>query len=72
MADAGKSTLQSILENLRDAAVGFGERFANPANIQSELTNLLADLGIDDPCPAARYRMRCATRPPLGPRSPTS
>ena len=51
MADAGKSTLQSILENLRDAAVGFGERFANPANIQSELTNLLADLGIDDPLP---------------------
>ena len=51
MADAGKSTLQSILENLRDAAVGFGERFANPANIQPELTRLLADLGIDDPLP---------------------
>jgi len=51
VADTGKSTLQSILENLRDAAVGFGERFANPANIQSELTNLLADLGIDDPLP---------------------
>jgi len=51
VADAGKSTLQSILENLRDAAVGFGERFANPANIQPELTKLLADLGIDDPLP---------------------
>jgi len=51
LADAGKSTLQSILENLRDAAVGFGERFANPANIQPELTRLLADLGIDDPLP---------------------
>ena len=51
LADAGKSTLQSILENLRDAVVGFGERFANPANIQSELTKLLADLGIDDPLP---------------------
>ena len=51
MANAGKSTLQSILENLRDAAVGFGERFANPANIQPELTRLLADLGIDDPLP---------------------
>lgn len=51
MADAGKSTLQGILENLRDAAVGFGERFANPANIQLELIKLLADLGIDDPLP---------------------
>lgn len=51
MADAGKSTLQSILENLRDAAVGFGDRFSNPAQIQPELIKLLADLGIDDPLP---------------------
>jgi hypothetical protein len=51
MADAGKSTLQRLLENPRNAAVGFCERFSNPANIQSELTKLLADLGIDDPLP---------------------
>jgi hypothetical protein len=51
LADAGRSTLQCILENLRDAAVGFGERFTNPANIQPELTRLLAELGIDDPLP---------------------
>jgi len=51
VADAGKSTLQSILENLRDAAVDFGDRFSRPAQIQPELIKLLADLGIDDPLP---------------------
>ena len=51
MADSGKSTLQSILENLRDAAVHFGERFANPAHVQPELIKLLAEPGIDDPLP---------------------
>ena len=48
MAD-GKSTLQSILENVRDAAVGFGRRFSPPASIRPELTKLLAELGINDP-----------------------
>ena len=51
MAGGDKSTLQGILENLRDAAVHFGERFANPAQIQPELIKLLAELGIDDPLP---------------------
>jgi len=51
LADSGKSTLQSILENLRDAAVHFGKRFANPAHVQPELIKLLAELGIDDPLP---------------------
>jgi len=46
---ADKSTLQSILENVRDAAVGFGRRFAPASNIRPELTKLLAELGINDP-----------------------
>lgn len=45
------STLESILRNVRDAAVHFGERFANPAQAPAELTKLLAELGIDDPLP---------------------
>jgi hypothetical protein len=51
VADAGESTLQSILQNLRNAAVSFGERFASPAQVQPELIKLLADLGIADPTP---------------------
>ena len=46
---ADKSTLQSILENVRDAAVGFGRRFSPAANIRPELKKLLAELGINDP-----------------------
>jgi len=45
----GKSTLQSIVENTRDAAVTFGRRFSPPANIRPELIKLLAELGINDP-----------------------
>ncbi len=60
MAAEGKSTLQSILENLRNAAVGFGERFSNPAQIQPELIKLLADLGIGDPGGAVSTAMRDA------------
>ena len=44
-------TLEDILRNLRDAAVRFGERFSNPAQVPTELTKLLAELGIDDPLP---------------------
>jgi hypothetical protein len=44
-----KSTLQSILENVRDAAVTFGRRFSPAANIRPELIKLLAELGINDP-----------------------
>lgn len=60
MAAEGKSTLQSILENLRNAAVDFGERFSNPAQIQPELIKLLADLGIDNPGSAVSNAMRDA------------
>lgn len=38
-----------MLENMRDAGVGFGRRFAPPANIQTELTKLLDELGFSDP-----------------------
>ena len=46
---ADKSTLQSILENIRDAAIAFGHRFAPAGNIPGELEKLLAELGINDP-----------------------
>lgn len=45
-----KSTLQTIVENARDAAVQFGQRFQPPAaNIVGEVKKLLAELGIADP-----------------------
>src|SRR5262249_8014262 len=44
-----KSTLQSILENVRDAGVAFGRRFAPPADRRPEVTKLLSELGIADP-----------------------
>jgi hypothetical protein len=50
VADTGKSTLQTILENIRDAGVSFGKRFTPPpANVLAEVRKLLAELGIDDP-----------------------
>lgn len=50
MAGDGKSTLQTIIENTRDAGVAFGRRFAPPAdNIRRELGKLLGELGIADP-----------------------
>ena len=49
MAGDGKSTLQSILENVRDAGVAFGRRFAPPADIRTALKKLLAELGIAEP-----------------------
>lgn len=49
MANGGKSTLQSILENVRDAGVAFGRRFAPPADRRTEVKRLLAELGIADP-----------------------
>lgn len=38
-----------MLENVRDAGVGFGRRFAPPANVPTELKKLLAELGFNDP-----------------------
>lgn len=50
MAGDGKSTLQTILENTRDAGVAFGRRFTPPAgHIRTELGTLLGELGIADP-----------------------
>lgn len=49
MAAAEKSTIQSVLENVRDACVKFGHRFLPPADERKELTKLLAELGIADP-----------------------
>jgi hypothetical protein len=49
MAGETKSTLQTILENVRDAGVAFGNRFADPGQVPTELKRLLADLGIADP-----------------------
>ena len=49
MAASGPSSLQSILENLRDFAIHFAQPFRTPANIPGALKKLLADLGINDP-----------------------
>lgn len=49
MADVQNSTLGTALQNLRDAAVRFGERFSDPVRVQPELVKLLAELGIADP-----------------------
>jgi hypothetical protein len=49
VADNNPSTLQSILENLRDFAVAFAKPYQTPANIPGALKRLLADLGINDP-----------------------
>lgn len=49
MAGDGKGTLQLIIENVRDAGVAFGRRFAPPANVRDALKLLLADLGVKNP-----------------------
>lgn len=49
MASNGQSSLQSILENLRDFAVGFGKPYQVPENIPTALNELLATLGIANP-----------------------
>ena len=46
---ADKSTLLSIVENMRDAGVHFGKRFAPPANVPTAVQSLLRELGINDP-----------------------
>jgi hypothetical protein len=46
---ADKSFLQTILENVRDAAVKFAKPYQTPGNIPTELEKLLVELGIDDP-----------------------
>jgi hypothetical protein len=48
-ANDNKSTLQSILENLRDAAVRFTEPFKTPGKVPTALKDLLAKLGIANP-----------------------
>ena len=49
MADMENGTLAGILNNLRTAAVQFGDRFSDPARIRPELVALLGELGINDP-----------------------
>jgi hypothetical protein len=45
-----KSTIQVIMENVRDAGVNFGKRFTPPsANVLAEVRKLLTELGIKDP-----------------------
>ena len=44
-----RSSLQSILINLRDAAVDFSQPYQTPANIPAALGDLLQQLGIKDP-----------------------
>jgi hypothetical protein len=46
---ADRNSLQSILVNLRDAAVDFAKPFQTPANIPTALDALLNELGIADP-----------------------
>lgn len=47
---ADKSTLLSIVENMRDAGVHFGQRFTPPAaHVLTEVQALLRELGINDP-----------------------
>ena len=47
---AETSTLLTIVQNMREAGVAFGHRFAPPAaHVHSELVTLLGELGIDDP-----------------------
>ena len=58
----GKSTLQSILSNVRDAAVQFAKPYQTPANIPGELTKLLAQLGIADPAGPVRANLENAVR----------
>jgi hypothetical protein len=46
---ADRSSLQSILVNLRDAAVDFSKPYQTPASIPAALRDLLQQLGIADP-----------------------
>jgi hypothetical protein len=46
---ADRSSLQSILINLRDAAISFAQPFQTPGNIPAALGTLLNELGIADP-----------------------
>jgi hypothetical protein len=48
MADTNKNFLQTVLENVRDAAVNFAKPYQNPPGIPAELKRLLKELGIDD------------------------
>jgi hypothetical protein len=59
---ADRSSLQSILINLRDAAVQFATPYKNPASIPSALAALLAQLGIADPGAAVRAQLENAVK----------
>jgi len=61
MAGADKSTIQTILENVRDAGVKFGHRFLPPADERAELTKLLAELGIADPASSVTNALAAVT-----------
>lgn len=57
---ADKSTLQTILINVRDAALRFANPYKNPQNIPGEVTKLLAELGIADPGAGPRAQLNSA------------
>jgi len=54
------STLQSILINVRDAALRFADPYKQPQNIPGEVTKLLAQLGIADPGAGPRAQLNNA------------
>jgi len=54
------STLQTILINVRDAALRFANPYKIPQNIPAEVTKLLAELGIADPGAGPRAQLNNA------------
>jgi hypothetical protein len=59
---AEKSSLQSVLINLRDAAVDFSKPYQTPATIPAALRDLLAQLGIADPGAAVMAQLASAVQ----------
>ncbi len=59
---ADRSTLQSILINLRDAAVDFSKPYQTPATIPAALRELLKQLGIADPGAAVMTNLENAVK----------
>lgn len=59
---ADRSSAQSILINLRDAAVDFAKPFQTPANIPAALGNLLNQLGIADPGALVKAQLASAAK----------
>jgi hypothetical protein len=59
---AERSTLQSILINLRDAAVNFSKPYQTPATIPAAIRDLLKQLGIADPGAAVMAQLENAVK----------